>query len=82
MEGASSGNFWVVAIAAANMVVSFYYYLRLVKVMFMGEAAEPIEKLSITWETKLSLYVCTVGIVLTGVVGVVYDKLFALISGN
>jgi NADH-quinone oxidoreductase subunit N len=82
MEGASSGNFWVVAIAAANMVVSFYYYLRLVKVMFMDEAAEPIEKLSITWETKLSLYVCTVGIVLTGVVGVVYDKLFALISGN
>ncbi len=82
MEGASAGNFWVVAIAAANMVISFYYYLRLVKVMFMEEATEPMEKLPIIWETKMSLYICTAGIVLTGVVGVVYDKLFALISGN
>jgi NADH-quinone oxidoreductase subunit N len=82
MEGASTGNFGVVAIAAVNMVISFYYYLRLVKLMFMDEGDDSIGKISVAWESKLALFLCTAGILITGVAGVVYDSLFALISGN
>jgi NADH-quinone oxidoreductase subunit N len=82
MEGASAGNFGVVAFAAANMVISFYYYLRLVKLMFMDEGDDSIGKISVAWESKLALFLCTAGILITGVAGVVYDSLFALISGN
>jgi NADH-quinone oxidoreductase subunit N len=82
MEGAAKGNYLVVGIAAANMVISFYYYLRLVKVMFMDDDDASMEAVKVPWVSKLSLYICVAGILLTGVVGVVYDKLFVLISGN
>jgi NADH-quinone oxidoreductase subunit N len=82
MEGAAKGNYVVVGIAAANMVISFYYYLRLVKVMFMDDDNAPMEAVKVPWVSKLSLYICVAGILLTGVIGVVYDKLFVLISGN
>jgi len=82
MEGAAKGNYLVVGIAAANMVISFYYYLRLVKVMFMDDDNASMEAVKVPWVSKLSLYICVAGILLTGVVGVVYDKLFVLISGN
>jgi len=82
MEGASTGNFGVVGFAAANMVISFYYYLKLVKLMFMDEGDDSIGKISVAWESKLALFLCTAGILITGVAGVVYDSLFALISGN
>ena len=35
--GAAKGNYWLVGIAAANMVVSLYYYLRIVRTIFMEE---------------------------------------------
>ena len=82
MEGAAKGNYVVVGIAAANMVISFYYYLRLVKVMFMSDEDANLGKVTLPWPSKLSLFVAVAGILLTGVVGVVYDKLFQLISGN
>jgi len=82
MEGASTGNFGVVGFAAANMVISFYYYLKLVKLMFMDEGDDSIGKISVAWESKLALFLCTAGILITGVAGVVYDSLFALISAN
>jgi NADH-quinone oxidoreductase subunit N len=33
--GASKGSYWFIIIAALNMVISLYYYLRVVRAMFM-----------------------------------------------
>jgi NADH-quinone oxidoreductase subunit N len=79
--GASKGNYWLIAIAAINMVVSFYYYLRIVKTVFMDQSATPIAKLAIPLPVKLGLYICLGGVIITGVAGVVYNYINAISTG-
>ncbi|MES2373302.1 MAG: NADH-quinone oxidoreductase subunit N [Bacteroidota bacterium] len=81
MAGAAKGNYWLIGIAALNMVVSFYYYLRVVKAMFMDGNEEPIGKLSIPAWSRLALYICVTGIIVTGLLSCVYDYIFSLSSG-
>ena len=76
MAGAGKGNYLLITIAALNMVISFYYYLRIVKAIFMDANEHPIEKLSIPVFPKIAMYMCVAGIVFTGVVSFVYDHIF------
>jgi NADH-quinone oxidoreductase subunit N len=78
MSGASKGNYLLISIAALNMVISFYYYLRVVKAMFMDANELPIHKLTVPLLPRLALYICTIGVLATGVVSYVYDYIFAL----
>ena len=78
MAGAAKGNYWIIAIAALNMVISFYYYLRVVKAIFMDENEHPIEKLSIPIYPKIAMFICITGIILTGFLTVVYDYINSL----
>jgi NADH-quinone oxidoreductase subunit N len=79
--GAAKGNYWWIGIAALNMVVSFYYYLRVVKAIFMDSNEQPIEKVSIPNYTKLALIICVAGIIITGLASCVYDYIYSLSSG-
>lgn len=81
IAGASKGNYLWIGIAALNMVVSFYYYLRVVKAIFMDANEHPIEKISVPVAPKLALYICVAGIILTGLASCVYDYIFSLSSG-
>ncbi len=81
IAGAAKGNYWLIGIAALNMVVSFYYYLRVVKAMFMDANEEPINKISVPVSSKLALYICLIGIIVTGLAGCVYDYIFSFSSG-
>jgi len=78
MAGAGKGNYWIIAIAALNMVISFYYYLRVVKAIFMEENEHPIEKLSIPIYPKIAMFICIAGIILTGFLTVLYDYINSL----
>ncbi len=78
MSGAGQGNYLLITIAALNMIVSLYYYLKIVKAMFMDENENPIERLAIPSSSKLALFICITGIVLTGFVGYVYEYIFSL----
>jgi NADH-quinone oxidoreductase subunit N len=78
MAGAAKANWILITIAALNMVISFYYYLRVVKAIFMDENANPIEKVSMPLMPRLALYVCIIGIVATGLVSYVYDYIHSL----
>ena len=49
MSGASKGNYLLISIAALNMIISFYYYLRIVKVIFMDATDRPMEKVSVSF---------------------------------
>ncbi len=77
MAGAEKGHYLFITFAALNMVISFYYYLRIVKAIFMDESEEPINKLSIPLMPKLALYICVAGIVVTGILSCVYDEIFS-----
>ena len=81
MAGAAKGNYWLISIAALNMVISFYYYLRVVKAIFMDTNDQPIEKLTIPLLPKLSLVICVIGIVITGLVSFVYEYIHSLSIG-
>jgi NADH-quinone oxidoreductase subunit N len=81
IAGAGKGNYWLVTIAALNMIISFYYYLRIVKMIFMDENEMPIEKLSIPVFPKLALAICLVGIISTGFISYVYDYIHSLSIG-
>ena len=76
--GASKANYAFISIAALNMIVSLYYYLRVIRAMFMDKNEEPVEKINIYPATKFALLVCGAGIILTGLLSWVYDYILEL----
>ena len=78
MAGASKGNYWIIALAAINLVISFYYYLRVVKAIFMDENDQPIQKISIPTYPKIAMFICVAGIILTGFITYIYDYINSL----
>ncbi|MEO7316301.1 MAG: proton-conducting transporter membrane subunit, partial [Ginsengibacter sp.] len=76
--GASTGNYVFILIAALNLIVSLYYYLRVVKSMFMDKNEQPIEKINIQWSTKFGLIICVAGIILVGMVSWFYQYIQSL----
>ena len=78
LAGAGKGNYLLITIAALNMVVSLYYYLRIVKAMFMDTNDHPIEKIKANWLPKLGLAICIGGIIVTGFTGGAYQYIYSL----
>jgi NADH-quinone oxidoreductase subunit N len=81
MSGAAKANWMLITIAALNMVISFYYYLRVVKAIFMDKNEQPIERVSMPLMPRLALYICVLGIIATGLVSYVYDYIHSLSFG-
>lgn len=71
--GAGRGDYTLVIIASLNMIVSLYYYLRVVKAMFVDPNDAPIAKLDGSFSAKLGLIICMIGVVLTGFASCIYD---------
>lgn len=81
MAGAGQGNYLLIIIAAINMIVSLYYYLKVVKAIFMDANEHPIEKLRIPPSPRLAFFICIAGILLTGLMSYVYEYIFSLSTG-
>ncbi len=77
--GASNANYAFIAIAALNMIVSLYYYLRVIRSMFMDKNETPILKIAVNPYTKLGLIVCSAGIILVGLLSWVYDYILNMV---
>jgi len=71
---------WLVVIAVLNSVISAYYYLRVVKVMWLGEAASE-EKVPSSGAPRLALSLCCLGVLLLGIIPGLVMRL-AEIAGN
>lgn len=78
--GASHGNYILVSLAVLNMVVSLYYYLMVVKAIFVDANDEPLSRLTISWPIKLSFIICVAGIVATGFYGDLYEFIHQLFN--
>jgi len=61
------GLLWLVIIAVINSVISAYYYLRVVKVMWLGEPASE-EKVPSSGALRVALSISCLGVLLLGVV--------------
>jgi len=57
---------WLVIIAVINSVISAYYYLRIVKVMWLGEPASQ-EKVPSSRALRLSLLLSCLGVLILGI---------------
>ncbi|MBX9784522.1 MAG: NADH-quinone oxidoreductase subunit N [Chitinophagaceae bacterium] len=80
--GAAKGNYVIITIAALNMVISLYYYLRIIKAMFMDANETPLAKIELNVYAKLAAAVCVLGIVITGLASGAYQYIYNLVLIN
>jgi NADH-quinone oxidoreductase subunit N len=71
--GASQANYTFIVIVALNLVVSLFYYLKIVRAVFMDKNEQPIATVPLPGSAKLGLIICAAGIVFTGLIGWLYD---------
>ncbi len=77
--GASKGSYLFIIIAALNMIISLYYYLRVIRSVFMDKNDLPMEKIQIERSAKLGLIICAAGIILIGILSWIYDYINSLV---
>ena len=80
MAAAAEGSFWVyfvVFIALINTVVSLYYYLLIVKAMYITKTDSPLPTFKSDCWTRTALALCTAGVVAFGIVSCVYGWISA-----
>ncbi len=78
---AEKGYYWLVLIAVVNTIISLYYYLRVVRAMFLDRSEEPIGRIHSDVLTRLSLAISVAGIVLAGVFSQVFDWIHSVSWG-
>lgn len=76
---ASAGMYILVFIAVINATISLYYYLLVVKAMFINKNETPIATLNSTIYEKVSLIICVGGVIVIGFVSAFYDYISVLV---
>ena len=80
MAAAADGSWWcylVVFIALINTVVSLYYYLLIVKAMYITKTDTPLATFQSDFNSRLALGLCTAGVIAFGVVSCIYSWIAA-----
>jgi len=80
LSGAEKGAYWLIAIAAINMVISLYYYLNVVKNIFIDKSDTSIEKLPIAIQPRIAMIICVIGVVGSGLCGGLYQYIYQLVK--
>ena len=71
----NSGYYLIVFIALVNTVISLYYYLLIIKAMFITPNEQPIPNFKNGSAMRVCLVVCVAGILLLGIISNVYGIL-------
>ena len=77
LEQGSAWAYLIVFIALINTVISLYYYLLIVKAMYINKSENPLPAFKSDCNTRVALAICTLGVALFGVCSYVYDWIFA-----
>lgn len=80
-SAASGGYYWLVFIAVLNATISLYYYLLVVKAMFINKSDHPIAAFQSDAYTKIGLVLCALGIFVLGFWSQVYEFINNLTFG-
>jgi NADH-quinone oxidoreductase subunit N len=78
---AEKGFYLLVLIAVLNTIISLYYYLLVVKAMFINKSENPIEKFKSDFSTRFALGLCVAGIVITGFASIIFEVIKNLSFG-
>ena len=81
MAAFNAGFHLLVFIALVNTIISLYYYLLIVKAMYITPNEQPIAAFRSDNYTRVALALCTVGVLLLGIAGCVYGAIDSLSYG-
>ncbi|MFH1296980.1 MAG: NADH-quinone oxidoreductase subunit N [Bacteroidota bacterium] len=70
---AQQGLYILVLIAVLNTIIALYYYLLVVKAMFLNRSDKPIEYFKSDGYSRLGLAICVAGLVIIGIYSPVYE---------
>jgi NADH-quinone oxidoreductase subunit N len=70
---AQKGFYLLVFIAVLNTIISLYYYLLVVKAMFINKNEVPVGNFRTDITTRLALGICVAGIVVTGFSSIIFE---------
>ena len=80
---AESGFYVLLGVAVLNTVISLYYYLLVVKAMFINNSDTPVTAFTSDMAMRISLVVCSVGILIIGFYSPVFEYIKELcVMGN
>ena len=65
----------LVLIALVNTIISLYYYLLVVKAMFLRQDDCVIPKITSHWSERAGLILCTLGIIIIGLISCIYASI-------
>ncbi len=80
-SAASGGYYWLVFIAVLNATVSLYYYLLVVKAMFINKNDAPLAFFKSDIPTRIGLLLCVAGIFVLGFWSQIYEIINSLSFG-
>lgn len=72
---AQQGFYVLVLIAVVNTIISLYYYLLVVRAIFIEKNDNPIPTLKTDVYNRLSLIICTMGILVVGILSFIMEKI-------
>jgi len=78
---AESGYYSLLVIAVLNAVISLYYYLLVVKAMFINKSDNPVQKFDSDLQTRLSLLICAFGMIVIGFYSPIFEYIRYLSQG-
>ncbi len=81
MSAFGSGFKVLVFLALLNTVISLYYYLLIVKAMYMKESNNALPSIKSDPYTRASLTICVVGIILCGICSFIYSGIDKIAFG-
>jgi NADH-quinone oxidoreductase subunit N len=74
----SQGYFILILIAVLNATVSLYYYLMVVKAMFINKSETPVPYFRSSNFMRLSLLLCVAGLVFIGFAGDIFEYIMSV----
>lgn len=72
----------LVLIALINTIISLYYYLLVVKAMYISPEEPSIENFRSTCPERISLWITVFGIILLGIVSCFYNSIYSVAEGS
>jgi NADH-quinone oxidoreductase subunit N len=78
---AQKGFYLLVLIAVLNTIISLFYYLLVVKAMFINKNETPINTFKSDFSTRFALGLCIAGIVVTGFASIIFEVIKNLSFG-
>jgi len=75
---ASKGYYLLVFLAVVNVTISLYYYLLVIRAMFLRKSENPIPFFKSKLYMRLGLLITVIGILIIGLYSPIYEYIFEL----